>query len=288
MQGRRFVHNTETKKSLWKAPEHVEKALIRYDLRERRHQERRDRGEPSDTEVETNKPTPPQLASPKADNGGGHDGSASEYEEVEVTDSEGEQMNDEGPEARTKRQRTEEPVPEGPIEFGEDDIAYQLQAMEEDYGLDPGEYGEADPDDDAGGDGEAGLPLTEAEQDTAFRSLLDDYGINPYSIWERIIEDSPIVDDERYTMLPTMKARRKCFTAWAKGKIEELKEQRKNEVPVDPKEGFRRFLVEHATPKLYWPEFRRKFRKEPVINDRKVSDRDRENMYREFVRGLKK
>jgi len=39
----------------------------------------------------------------------------------------------------------------------------------------------------------------------------------------------------------------------------------------------------NATPKLYWPEFKRKFKKEPEMKDPKVVDRDREKYYRDYI-----
>jgi len=47
------------------------------------------------------------------------------------------------------------------------------------------------------------------------------------------------------------------------------------------------FLQEKATPKLYWPEFKRKFKKDAVMSDRKLADKDREKLYREHVNRLK-
>ena len=58
-----------------------------------------------------------------------------------------------------RNKKTEIDDPSAPVEFDEDDIAYQLAAMGEDYGLDPGEY-----DDGGNGDleeGAEGLPLTD-------------------------------------------------------------------------------------------------------------------------------
>jgi hypothetical protein len=44
----------------------------------------------------------------------------------------------------TADDNAEEPLDEGPVEFEEDDIAYQMAEMHvgEEYGLDPGEYGD--------------------------------------------------------------------------------------------------------------------------------------------------
>lgn len=60
--------------------------------------------------------------------------SDSEYEYVEVTDTEGEEGDDEEQAhdtLPTADGQVEEPQEDGPVEFGEDDIAYQLAAMGE-------------------------------------------------------------------------------------------------------------------------------------------------------------
>lgn len=66
------------------------------------------------------------------------DSDGEELEEVEVTDDEDDD------EHRSKRPKTEDGDDQQPVEFNEDDIAYQLAAMGEDYGLDPGEYGDGE------------------------------------------------------------------------------------------------------------------------------------------------
>jgi hypothetical protein len=43
------------------------------------------------------------------------------------------------------------------------------------------------------------------------------------------------------------------------------------------------FLQRNATPKLYWPEFKRKYKKEPEMRDSKLSDKDREKWYRDYI-----
>lgn len=283
--GRRFVYNTETNESFWKFPADVMKGVVEFDRIEREKKERRERGEPSEDE-DQNIVEPDEEASAEADtrshtkhtrDEGEED--SSEYEEVEVTDDEG----DEG--SAPKRQRTEEPGNDQPIEFNENDIAYQLAAMGQDYGLDPSEYGNAE--DEEWEEGAEGLPLTEEDSKALFRDLLDDCHINPYSTWEKIIEDGHIIQDDRYTVLPNMKSRKECWGEWARDKIQALKEQREKQEKKDPKIPYLAFLQKHATPKLYWPEFRRKYKKEPEMKDMKLSDKEREKCYREHINRLK-
>ncbi|KAF2434168.1 hypothetical protein EJ08DRAFT_582601 [Tothia fuscella] len=287
--GRRFVHNTDTKESFWKFPEDVMVAVIEYDRREREKKERRERGEPSDVEDEVavmaEEPTavaevePGRAAIvPVQNNEAAED--SSEYEEIEVTDDEEEAENGEGP---SKRQRTDEPDDQ-PVDFDEDDIAYQLQAMGEDYGLDPGEYGIDE--DGTWEEGAEGLPLTEEDSKALFYDLLNDFMINPYTPWEKVVEDGYIIDDDRYLALPNMKARKDCYDEWSREKIQELRERREKEAKKDPKIPYFKLLEEYASVKLYWPEFKRKYRKEGAMRDTKVPDKEKEKLYREHVKRL--
>ncbi|KAK4539922.1 hypothetical protein LTR36_009964 [Oleoguttula mirabilis] len=216
----------------------------------------------------------------------GYDSEGS-FEYVEVTDSEGE----EGDEKADQPADDEGEAPlqdEGPVEFGEDDIAYQLAAMGEDYGLDPGEYG--DEPEEGWEEGAEGLAISDEDAANLFRDLLDDYRISPFTPWEKLIadeSDTSIVHDDRYTVLPSMKARQDVWSQWAKDKAAQLKEERAQMEKKDPRIPYLAFLAEKATPKLYWPEFKRKYKRDSEMNDRKLSDKDRERLYRDHINRLK-
>lgn len=282
--GRRFVYNPEKGESFWKFPLDVMKGVVEYDRLEREKKlcrEENDNGE-ADPKVENEEPISatisPGEAALNASNVGddivleGDDGE--EYEEVEVTDDE----EDENP---SKRQKTENDDAERPVEFDEDDIAYQLAAMGQDYGLDPGEYGDMQDEDLE--EGAEGLALTEEEAVALFREMLDDYHINPYFTWEKLIEIGHIVQDHRYIVLPNMKSRKDVWADWSREKVQSLKQIREQNEKRDPRIPYLDFLQRHATPKLYWPEFRRKYKKEPELRDTKLSDKDREKAYREYI-----
>lgn len=286
--GRRFVHNTETKQSLWKFPQDVMMAVIEMDRLEWEAKKK------AETEPETKKPEEVQTDAPATHRATStdqpppprHDDYDSDsYEEVEVTDDEGE-----GAEP-TKRPRLDDspPPPTGPVEFNEDDIAWQLAQMEEDY--DQGDEAEDRTGEDRDEDEDTGLPLTATDNIALFRSLLDDSAISPYATFEKLIEDIHVVEDERYLALPNTTTRKEAFVAWSKDRIAELQERKKaaaqTQKPRDPKVEYLRFLHQHATPKLYWPEFKRKFRKEHEMRDVALQDKDREKLYRELVAKLK-
>ena len=104
-----------------------------------------------------------------------------------------------------------------PQEFNEDDIAYQLAAMGEGY---------EEPEWQEDGAEEEEPPLTEDDCRRLFKDLLDDHALNPYSTWEKIVEEGKIIDDERYVVLPNMKSRKEAWAEWSRDRIRVLKDQR--------------------------------------------------------------
>lgn len=265
--GRRFVYNPEDNESFWKFPSDVLKAVVDLDRRERERRERRERGEPSESESEE-----PQTQSAKNE---GHtvEDDDDEYEEVEVTD-------DEDGANAAKRPRIEDEERPGPVEFNEDDIAYQLASMGQDYedGDDGNVSGDWEPEEEQ---------LDPEDAQALFYDLLDDFRINPYTPWETIIEEGKIIEDDRYLCLPNMRSRKSAWQTWSHDRIQKIKDQRAKQEKADPRIPYLAFLQTNATPKLYWPEFKRKYRKEPEMRDTKVTDKDREKWYREHVNRLK-
>jgi hypothetical protein len=273
--GRRFVWNKDTNESFWKFPPEVMKAVVEYDRREREKKERRERGEPSDVEEDD------AMAEMEAEVAAAEDeveivevdGEAGmedeeEYEEVEVTDDEGDE-----PSNAAKRQRTDNQPPE----TEDDDLAWQLAQMEE-MELQGGDEEEYYEDDDP--------ILSEEDCKALFKELLDDTHVSPYTPWDKILGDGVLYDDDRYKALPNMKARNECFNEWAREKMQFLKEEKAKQQKRDPRIPYLALLDRHATPKLYWPEFRRKYKKEPEMKDGKLSDKDKENLYRDHIKRL--
>ncbi|RFU30225.1 hypothetical protein B7463_g6142, partial [Scytalidium lignicola] len=277
--GRRFVYNTVKKQSFWRIPDKLKDGILQLDQERIKEKAAALSGEKKPTENSENitKAKKPAVEREEHTAEGAED--SSEYEEVEVTDDE----EDDDPENAAKRQRTEQPVQEEPIEFNEDDIAHQLAAMGQEYGLDPGEYGDDQMEDWE--EGAEGLELSYEDSAALFKDLLNDYNINPYSPWEKLVEEGKLVDDTRYTALTTMKSRREVWEEWSREKVKVLRELRAKQEKKDPKIPYLAFLEKHATLKLYWPEFKRKFRKD--LKEFALPERDQEKLYREHVSRLK-
>lgn len=274
--GRRFVYHPEKNESFWKFPQDVLLAVIQLDHDERERKERGETGVDANNEEKTAESQPAAVEA-VTHNDVAHDEGSDSYEEVEVTDDE---LGDDAPES--KRHKADGDEAPGAVDFGEEDMEYQLAAMGEDYGLEPEEYG----DNEIAGEEEVG-GLSQEDATALFRDMLDDFHINPYWTWEKIIEDGHIVDDDRYTVLPNTRTRKEVFNEWSNNRIQELKERRLKEEKKDPKIPYLRFLHEHATPKLYWPEFKRKYKKEAEMRETRLGDKDREKLYRDHISRLK-
>ena len=324
--GRQFVHNPAKEESFWRVPEHL-KAVVE-ELKKRAT----DAGYEKQTsnvglanssdplhEPEIGPANRPQATNQKSLARAGdvegenqdkvvdaEDESDDEMEEAEVTDFE----EDDDDKTSAKRPRLDEQGDDGgeAREFNEDDIAYQLAAMGQEYGLESGEYGEDD-----GGEweeGAEGLALTTDESTGLFKDMLGEHHLNPYSTWEKILQDEKVIEDERYTVLDNMKSRREVWAEWSRDKIRKIKDQRAKEeaknvlppppfpllqdrsslfrltdriFPIQPLLHYLTFLEKNASVKLYWPEFKRRFRAAPEMRDVKVSDKQREKWYRDYI-----
>jgi hypothetical protein len=198
-KGNTFIHNPETKQSLWAAPEELKDVLTQMEklpMEEERSLERNRRRTAAlakqqeeehlmrmaDTYDDSASDQGDALQDDASTRGVKRHVSATVEDEQMVEEDEyydeDEYFDEEHDE---KRLRTGE---DAPVEFTEDDIAWQLGAMAEDYGLD---------DEDL--EGNEDMPISDAA--VVFKDLLDDFEINPYSTWES--EMPKLIDDARYT-----------------------------------------------------------------------------------------
>ena len=102
---RRFVYNPEKKTSYWRIPEKLMPGILELDKARIREKAGGDTEKKADDQKPDQQGPEPKTVQAPAEN---HDDS-SEYEEVEVTDDEGEGEFGDG-ENQSKRQRTEDPV----------------------------------------------------------------------------------------------------------------------------------------------------------------------------------
>lgn len=257
------------------------KAVVEFDRLEREKKERRERGEPSEdeqdttmAELETELETAEEETQHQIVDVDGEEGmdDSEEYEEVEVTDDEGETVSSHP----QKRQRTETSPEDKDMGADEDDdLAWQLAQMEEmEEGAFTDQYDDEEP------------PLSEEDCKALFKELLDDTNTSPYTPWDKVLDSGTLYDDERYKALTSMNARKDCFNEWSKEKAQKLREEKAQQKKVDPRIPYIAFLDRFATPKLYWPEFKRKYRKEPEMKDAKLAEKEKEKLYRDHIKRL--
>ncbi|KAK6351194.1 hypothetical protein TWF718_004364 [Orbilia javanica] len=284
-KGNTFIHNPETKESLWDAPESLKSAiesLEKLSLEEERERERTrrrqsalDRQRREQEEAIANQEEEygygeEEYYEPSEEEGGDGGAVAQGVKRQASAPAEGEEGDyyddeDFDEEHDEKRLRMEAG---GPVEFTEDDIAWQLGDIAAQYGLGEEDMGEAE-------------DLAPEDGVLLFKDLLDDLNVNPYSTWDS--ELPRLVDDGRYTALPTTKMRKQVFGDWCQERIASLKKEKEKEVKKDPRVAYLAFIEANATPKLYWPEFKRKFKKETAMKDVKVTDKVRETYYRDYI-----
>ncbi|KAK9322422.1 hypothetical protein V1517DRAFT_323422 [Lipomyces orientalis] len=181
-----------------------------------------------------------------------------------------EESDDDGESTAEEEEDDEVELDKAPVEFNEDDIEWQIQAMMEE-----------NPELLEGADG-SDEEVPYEDRIKVFRELLVDANVNPYSPWDT--EMPKVATDQRYIILETLSERKAAFENWSKERIIELKAQKANEPKFDPKEQFLELLRQYATPKLFYQEFKRKYRKEPIFKDSSLTDREKEKIYREYVR----
>ncbi|RPA83776.1 hypothetical protein BJ508DRAFT_223434 [Ascobolus immersus RN42] len=313
--GRQFVHNLDTRISLWKAPEEVQKWIDRMpeETEESRKEERiarrirkareglqkmeeqrlqaMGRLQPAQAKAgaasATGANSTPAAASRAIGGGGG--GEAAEFaaatervfdntpkaaeDDVDLDLASDEEYVYEEDEVEAKRAKMAH-QDDQPVEFTEEDIAWQLAQMQEEGGeYEEEEYYEEEEQVD---------PMVAIN---TFKEMLLELNVNPYGTWDS--ELNKIIDDDRYTALDTTKKRKEVFLEWCKDRIAYLKAEKEKEKKIDPKIPYLNLLVEKATGKLYWPEFKRKYRKEQAMKDIKLSDKEREKLFRDYVSHLK-
>ncbi|RKF79263.1 Pre-mRNA-splicing factor dre4 [Golovinomyces cichoracearum] len=274
--GRRFVFNVKKKQSFWRMPDKLKKGILELDqlrirekasalIRSTQENNNEKSQKLSDSSISNTLERVTEDREPEE---------IHIFEEVETSENEAEEesLHDVGEPGKEQTATL--------VEFDESDIAYQLTAMGEEYGLEPDSFlGE--------NDYGHGTDAVDEASSSLFKSLLDDSNINPFSAWDKLIEDGKLVDDIRYTALPNMKMRKNIWEEWSRDKIKHLREINAKQQDKDPRIDYLAYLQQHATPKLYWPEFKRKHRKAAEMRDPKITDKDREKIYREHINRLK-
>ncbi|GES80551.1 transcription elongation regulator 1-like [Rhizophagus clarus] len=264
-EGNEFYYNSETKQSVWEVPEEIAEAVKVF-----KEQEEKD-----------------------AQNQRSNDSASLKRK-----------ANDEEVSGSEDFKRAKGSVDDGEVEgteLTEDDIAFQLQFMEE---QEHQELMDGDSEDDndkfddpenAAGEEENSISkkqdkgkdveLSSEERVLMFKSLLKDMEVSPFAIWEK--ELPRIIHDERYTLIPTLKQRKEIFDEYCKERVTELRAEKKNKAKnLSEKDEYLKLLEEETTHRSHWDDFRRKFKRDPKFKNFS-DDKEKEKIFRNHVKGLK-
>jgi len=107
--------------------------------------------------------------------------------------------------------------------------------------------------------------------------------VSPFSTWEQ--ELSNIIHDKRYTLIPTLRERKKLFDEYCRKKIEEMKKN--NELTVeDPVKKYKKLLKEVVKEDTTWKMFMiRNKRDSRYLN---LGAKEREKIFNEYKKELEK
>ncbi|RIA98132.1 hypothetical protein C1645_813182 [Glomus cerebriforme] len=253
-EGNEFYYNSETKQSVWVVPEEIAVAVKDFKEQEEKNAQNQKSNDSTGLKRKANDEEVAGSEDVKRAKGSVDDG------EIEGT------------------------------ELTEDDIAFQLQFMEEqenqelmdddleDYDdkLDDHEYtGEEENSLSKKKDKGREVELSSEERVLMFKSLLKDMEVSPFAIWEK--ELPRIIHDERYTLIPTLKQRKEIFDEYCKERVAEN---------LSVKDEYLKLLEEETTHRSHWDDFRRKFKRDSRF--KKFSDdKEKEKIFRNHVKGLK-
>ncbi|KAI9499368.1 hypothetical protein BDB00DRAFT_796529 [Zychaea mexicana] len=293
--GLEFFYHKPTKKSVWELPEELKEPVEkmkeeeREQLRqeqEKKEQEQREREQREREEREDEQRRIQQQLIEQ------QQGKRKMEEEENDSDSTKRAKHEEN-EQESQQQQQQQDEDQEAAEMTEEDLMYQLQAMEPEelaaMGLAPEEEGEGEhkqqPPAQQQQPEKSNEPpqMLEEERIELFTQMLSEKDISPFTTWER--ELPKMINDERYSLIQPLSKRKNLFDNFCRVLAQEHKA--KKPVTKPPEEQFMSLLKEEATAKMYWDDFRRK-----VKNDSRFKAireiKTRESMFKDYVKKLRK
>ncbi|KIY71447.1 HSP90-domain-containing protein [Cylindrobasidium torrendii FP15055 ss-10] len=128
---------------------------------------------------------------------------------------------------------------------------------------------------------------TAQQTSNILQNLLREKDINPLLPWDSTL---PLfISDPRYTLLPTVTARRDAFDEYCRDRARELRASNvnKEKEAVDPSAEFEKLLTtEVKSTRTSWTEFRRQWKKDRRFYGWGRDEREREKRFREYLKQL--
>jgi len=116
-----------------------------------------------------------------------------------------------------------------------------------------------------------------------FFALLEENDISPFSTWEK--ELSNIINDKRYTLIPTLKERKRLFDEYCRKKVIEMKKN--NELVIeDPIKKYKKLLKEVVKEDTTWKMFMIRNKRDPRYQN--LGAKERESIFHEYKKEFEK
>ncbi|KAL2316367.1 Pre-mRNA-splicing factor dre4 [Schizosaccharomyces pombe] len=252
-KNRYFFHNLKSHESYWEPPLEISKDLkiLRLPIRKQiskdsSQSQNVDSGKTNHEEIHESRHLQTEIEEPS--------GLEESSEESVLYSEEFYEKSDEE-EDEEKSHSAEE------LEFGEEDIMYQLQQLDDEtvsYDIQ-----------------EQATNLSTDDARRVFTELLKDKNIGAYQPWELVYPK--LLDDDRFYVLDSGERRKEVFEEYCKSVASTKKITRRKNTLSDF------WALLHSLPStLLWPQFKRKYRKSSTLQIPGYSERDFEKLFREF------
>ncbi|KAI7890713.1 uncharacterized protein EV154DRAFT_510756 [Mucor mucedo] len=251
--GYEFYYDRETKTSVWEMPKELEAPLEELKKLEAEEKEAR--------KLQQQQQQQEEEESKKR---------ALEEEEVAAQEA--------------KRLKLLQEEQEEATEMTEEDIMWQLQQME---GQESDTEGDIPPQEDVQEvavveekeKNETKPELSEEERIQQFNTLLEESHISPFAVYT--VEYPKLMTDPRFSLVPSNK-QKMLFNKYCHALGEHIRQEKAKEAKR-PEDEFKELLESKVTTKMYWDDFRRKYKDDARFKALPVT-REREALFKAHVK----
>ncbi|KAI8982364.1 hypothetical protein BDF20DRAFT_866502 [Mycotypha africana] len=274
-EGYEFYYDRENKTSVWEMPEELEEgmALLKKLEEEEKEKQRKEEEEGRKRQLEAEGALEQLEEAKRIKLETGEEGQGQGRE------AEGEQRQDQ---AQVQAQEKEAEEPQEATEMTEEDIMWQLQQMEQDEAEEEAvEVEEKEQKTQPASSTTKDSPLSEEECIRRFNELLKERNISPFAVYSA--EYPKLMSDPRFSLIPSHK-QKALFNKYCNALGEKIKQEKAHK--KKPQEEFKELLEQKVTKKMYWEDFRRKYKNDPrfQLSHSSMTTKEKEALFKDHVK----
>lgn len=282
--GYEFYYDRETKKSVWEMPEDLKEPMEQLKKLEEEEAEAKKKQE----EEEAKKKQEEEEAAAVQREKEAEESRKRALLEEEEKQLEAKRVRLEGDITNDAQEDLNKEQELDATEMTEEDIMWQLQQMEEE-----GEGEEENEEEEQHQlqqqqetlkeeepPKEKKPVLSEAECIAKFNELLQERNISPFAMYAT--EYPQLMNDPRFSLVPANK-QKSLFNKYCHDLGEKLKDEKKKKNSKKPEDEFRELLASKVKVKMYWDDFRRKY-KDDVRFKAISTTKEREALFKEHIK----